>query len=248
MRAGKPVILSALISYLWATTAWSALMGQTRVYEWQVGAYSSDTNGLFSHCTASADYDSGISLVFAIGRNYSWSMGLMNPAWKLSLGDKFPVQYQVDNEPIISAAADVRGSNLVGIDLIDSAKLFNLFKLGRTLKIKAGEKIFRFGLNNSSKALDAAAMCTNAKIAAENGGGPDPFGNTRNAAQNSPQNDAAKVEAAAVTANLLSAANVQNFQVADTIPPGLEFFHSVWNAPGIMRTMRIDPRRLAVSL
>jgi hypothetical protein len=52
--------------------------------------------------------------------------------------------------------------------------------------------------------------------------------------QDSPPNEAAKAEAAAVTANLLSAAKIEGFQVAEAIPPGLEMFHSVWSAPGIM--------------
>ena len=239
MRPSKLIVLGALISSYGGTAAWPAQIGQSHFYGWDISAYTNDSNGFFSHCTASVGYHSGISLVFAIGRDYSWSMGLMNPAWQFSLGDKYPVQYQVDNTPIMSATADVLGSNLVGIPLVDSGEFFTLFKLGRILKIKTGDQIFRFDLTNSSKALNAASMCTTAKLAAENGGGSNPFVRNQPTPQDSPPNDAVKAEAAAVTANLLSAAKIDSFQVADTIPPGLEMFHSVWSAPGILGGLTI---------
>ncbi len=62
-----------------------------RVGNWNGGAYAS--NGRFALCAASATYASGISMRFAIDRQYRWGMDLANRNWQLRPGDVYELAF-----------------------------------------------------------------------------------------------------------------------------------------------------------
>jgi hypothetical protein len=91
------------------------------------------------------------------------------------------------------------------------------------------------------KALAETLACARANTASV---GTNPFvAHAAPAAQ--PRNDASvagfRAEAAALTANLLSSAGVQGFQIMSDIPPQLASFHSVWTAPGLVGAVLVKP-------
>ena len=78
------------------------------------------------------------------------------------------------------------------------------------------------------------------------GAGANPFvASVTPAPQAAPSQAAFRAEAAALTANLLSSAGVQGFQIVSEIPKELSTFHSVWTAPGLVGGVFIDPSHQA---
>lgn len=237
----KVALLSGAISQSLCLSAVAREVWARDLYGWNIGAYTNDQTGRFNHCAAGTSYRSGIDLYFAIGGNFSWSMSLGNTSWRLQEGSQHPIRYQVDNGPVINGTARVIGERVVEIELLDSRALFQLFKIGRVLHVEAQGQSFGFNLTNSSKALDAALNCATEMVAIEKatpdpfaagaGQGVNPFAN-RTAPNDS--RDALRAEAAAVTANLLSAAKVEGFAMAEAIPAELKFFDAMWTAPGVV--------------
>ena len=63
---------------------------------WKGAAYTSDSDGRFSHCAMSTDYQSGISMFFAISANYTWRLGWSSKSWNLNVGQTYGVVLNVD--------------------------------------------------------------------------------------------------------------------------------------------------------
>jgi len=59
------------------------------VGHWNAGAYGKD--GRFSYCAAAGTYKSGITMRFAIDRQYRWSVGFMHRDWTMPRGMEFDV-------------------------------------------------------------------------------------------------------------------------------------------------------------
>src|SRR5262245_54344210 len=81
------------------TTAQAAVIQETNVHGWIVGAYSDNRTGRFSHCATSVPFRSGISLFFHLSSNYRWTMGLANAQWRLTPGQAFNLTYYIDGGP-----------------------------------------------------------------------------------------------------------------------------------------------------
>jgi hypothetical protein len=113
-----------------SATCSAATLYNKNINGWFLGAYTDDTTGQFNHCAVSVGYQSGEYLVFAVDRNFNWSMGLANPSWQLTPGAAYRIAYQVDQQPPLSGDAVVNTPNLVEIKLIDSVPLFKAFQKG----------------------------------------------------------------------------------------------------------------------
>ena len=250
MRVARLVPLAGLIFSLLCIQSQAREVWRTQLSGWRIGAYTNEQTDRFNHCAAGISYQSGIFFFFAIGRDFGWSMNLANNSWQLQTGSRHPIRYQVDNSRIISGTAMVTGPSLVEIELLDSAALFRLLKAGRTLYVEAAGQTFGFDLTNSSKALDAALRCTSTMVAREStninpfaspsASGTDPFASAPKQEGN-PSRDAARAEAVALTANLLSAAKIDGFTVVDAIPADLDFFDAMWTAPGVIGGVIVQP-------
>jgi len=208
----------------------------TTLYGWDISAYSNDQTSAFSHCTAGMPYKSGIYLVFSIDGNFNWSMSFANSAWQLTPGSRYPITYQIDNFSQFAAEAVAITPQLASVRLTNSSALFELFRKGWLLKVRAAGNEFRFSLDNSSKALTAALNCAQRYVlAASQRGSSNPFVAPGAGQHNQPTNTAQlEAEAAAVTANLLASSGIPEFRLAETISPELNIFHAVWWAKDVM--------------
>ena len=70
--------------------------GSISVGNWMGGAFTSDRIGEFSHCGATAIYQSGIIFVVMIDSVPSWSLGFAHDGWSLSAGQPFPIALTFD--------------------------------------------------------------------------------------------------------------------------------------------------------
>ena len=85
--------------------AQAALLKHFKVGAWESGAYSDDTQGKFSHCAGSANYNSGIIVTLLINKQYNWGVAFSHPSWNLTPGNDFDLAYVVDGgEPRLTKA------------------------------------------------------------------------------------------------------------------------------------------------
>jgi hypothetical protein len=154
------------------TAARAATIEEFNVMGWIVGAYSDNRTGQFTHCATSVPFRSGTTLLFHLGRNYKWSMGLHNPQWRNTPGNLIDLIYYIDEGPQTRVRALVNNLGVVSIPLADSRALFETFKRGRRLFIMDSRERFGFDLTNSSKVLTAVYECVQRHSYGSSGPGP----------------------------------------------------------------------------
>lgn len=233
--------LAALVAGGSPNTTSAAMLESTQLYGWTVGAYSRGNSGQFSHCGAGVPYQSGIYLIFAIDRTFSWSMSFASEDWQLTPGARIPISYQIDNSGPIHATAVVMSRTVATVTLNNSVALFDEFRRGYHLRVGVRGKVFTFPLTNSSKVLAAALECTYRYVNPA-GRRPDMFASGSATPKQRPSEGKLQAEAAAVAANVLAAAGIEDFRLGDTIPAELDMFHAIWWSPNAMGGVRIEER------
>ncbi|KAB2919950.1 MAG: hypothetical protein F9K29_03585 [Hyphomicrobiaceae bacterium] len=245
-------IVIALVAFVVRADAPKAATLESSMVEgWLVGAYTNDQTGKFNHCATSVRYQSGIYLIFSIGRNFAWSMGFASPRWKLTRGAEYNLYYYIDTGPGMSVRGRAVSSQLVEVVLTDSHTLFESFRRGYQLTVQAADDKFTFNLTNSSKALAATLECARRHVAPTQEAATNPFGPRQqptppDAKPSIAQSDA-RAEAAVVVANVLSAAGLPGFRVLtyDETPADLRLHHAVWVSQNLAGSLRIFPRDAA---
>ncbi|MBF0334079.1 MAG: hypothetical protein HQL38_16095 [Alphaproteobacteria bacterium] len=152
----KWILVLALL--LTPVAAKAEVIDQITVGNWKLRAQTND-RGRFSHCSMKAQYDNGIALNFRLTKDMKWTMSFDNERWSLRNGGTVPIQYRVDHGPWIRTKAQAVGRDQLGVNLIESNKLFALFKRGDTLIVEAGDQTLRFSLAGTSIGLDTLMNC-----------------------------------------------------------------------------------------
>lgn len=225
-----------------ASVAQAATLETTNIDNWSISAHSRDRTGQFSHCATSVPYRSGILLLFSVNSNYDWSMGLVNPQWRLTQGAEFNFTYNIDRGPDHFARGVAVNSQLVNVPLQNNTSLFETFRQGHVLAVRSGSASFSFSLRNSSTALAMTLDCTRRYVARSHSPPVASSGTSQSPASNSPRFSSVeelRAEATVVLANVLSATGVQNFRVLprEEIPSDYQGWGAVWSAPGLIGAM-----------
>ncbi|MEM7429635.1 MAG: hypothetical protein AAF441_26480 [Pseudomonadota bacterium] len=142
---------------------------------WKGGAYTNRQSGNFSHCAATARYKSGVTLVFSVTGGRQWYMGFARNSWGLRPGTKYPVRFQVDNGPVLKAAAKAKTQKVVEVFLPPRDNLFRSFRNGGELKVLVGRKRMAFNLTGVDRMLAKLYRCATHYAKRH---GNDPFANT----------------------------------------------------------------------
>lgn len=209
---------------------------KTSVDIWEIAAVSDDQTDAFSHCSASAIYANGMILAFFVGSEFNWQIGLANPAWQLVPNSRYPITYQIDDSPLFTAEAVVTGPDMVTVPMKDSSSLFELFRKGWELRIRAAGGEFKFPLQSSSKALTAVLNCARRYALAESQSeNLNPFVAPGAARTDHPAKAAQRrAEAATITANILASAGIKGFTLADSLSGELSAFDALWWTDSVM--------------
>lgn len=139
--------------------ATAAEIRTARVAGWQAGAYSNDRSGEFSHCSASASYNSGITLYFYINSRFVWTIGFANQSWSLVSGQQIPISYRVDNYAPRSGSVNAVSKTLALMNLPDDVGLFNQFRAGNLLVVDHPGGPTPFRLTGTSVMLATLVEC-----------------------------------------------------------------------------------------
>ncbi len=135
------------------------LVKRFKVNAWKGGVYTSNKTGEFSHCAASANYKSGITLFFSVTRTFNWQVGFAKPSWNMEIGKTYPVRYQVDRHKVFSGQARAATNKLAVIKLPAKAALFNQMRRGQVLYVKAGDDLLKFRLTSTKLLLSRLLRC-----------------------------------------------------------------------------------------
>src|SRR5690606_14885940 len=139
---GRVALIALASGMLLANGASADTIRNFQIGRWHAGAYTHKTEGGFNHCAASVKYNSGIFVVFSVNKNYRWSMGFANPAWKLDKNKMYDIAFVVDRTEPISATARAISDKQVEVELADSVSLFNRFRHGNMLRVAAAGQVF----------------------------------------------------------------------------------------------------------
>ncbi|WP_337359705.1 hypothetical protein [Prosthecomicrobium sp. N25] len=153
-----------------------------KIHNWTAGAYTSDQTGEFNRCTMSVAYKSGITLFFSIDRKYDWAMAMVNDKWRLTVGETHSILFTIDDYDPISSPAKVLSNTMIGVELRDTTDLFNAFRRGRLMVIRAGREDFSFRLDGTSDGLAWLLRCVKRyeDYQPPRAGSPNPFGGSAN--------------------------------------------------------------------
>lgn len=240
-------VCCALSASMSIASSSAATMDTTYSGNWQIGAYSSDKTGQFNHCGMSARYNSGIYMLFTVGRNYNWGVAFANPAWHLTPGSQYVVKMSIDGGRWWDAEASVIGTGLAYIPLADSSHLFQLFRHGYQLHVKAAAQSFFFNLRGTAVALQKLLQCTQRHVLmASTTTNTNPFVSSGTA---SPKHTTV-AESTTLAANLLSMAGITGFRILsrNALPPAWKTYDAVWVAPGLVGFVTVLDNQIAGSL
>jgi S1-C subfamily serine protease len=134
---------------------------------WTGGAYSNDSSGIFSHCAATAGYNSGISLSVFVNRSYAWGIGLIGPSWQMAVGSKISLQLRIDRGPWMAVTAEVILPQAVSISMSSDDAVIYAFRHGRLLQIYDGSRSYFFNLTGTSRLVADLAGCVKYELALE---------------------------------------------------------------------------------
>jgi hypothetical protein len=130
-----------------------------QVGNWQVGSYTNDMTGTFSHCTASETFPSGHYLVIAMGSNRDWSIGLYYSAWRLRRGLSIPVTISFDGVGPFQFTGLVGVSNAIWIPMPETDVATEAFRAALQMHLTIFGTVLNFDLTSTFDLLPALKNC-----------------------------------------------------------------------------------------
>ena len=133
--------------------------GSISVGNWKGGAFTSDQTGEFTHCAATAMYQSGIIFLVMIDHAPSWSLGFAHDNWSLSGGQPFPIALTLDGGPAVNVQGIALSGKLVRVPMPDNSSLINQFRKAKSMTAYAQGQLFQFNLDQTAQLLPTLANC-----------------------------------------------------------------------------------------
>jgi hypothetical protein len=143
-----------------ASSATAREINRYNVGGWQVGVFTNDQSGRFSHCAASANYRNGLTLLFSVSESLEWAIGFSSPDWRLNAGRDIDVEFRIDGGRVNTVRGRTVNDRLVRATLPDSAALFNQFRYGLRMVVSINDNPeLTFNLSNTNAMLSEVLNC-----------------------------------------------------------------------------------------
>jgi hypothetical protein len=133
--------------------------GSIRVGQWSGGAFTNDTTGAFSHCSASVTYNSGISVLVGLAANRQWLVGFAHPAWKLTPGEVVPIALTFDSREQFNVFGSALMASLVVVPMPPNSSLLSQFRKAAVMTAVAKGNVFNFALTSTSQLMPVLTNC-----------------------------------------------------------------------------------------
>ncbi len=166
------VVAGALLSMVFsiATAEARGPYGSINVGNWKGGAFTSDQTGIFSHCVAGANYDSGIYFMVMIDQGSGWSLAFQHPKWSFANSQSFPIALTFDGQSPFYVQGVAVGTSLVKVPMPTDSALIAQFRKAKAMTAFTQGQLFQFKLvqtalllptlANSSRSLSSKASPT----------------------------------------------------------------------------------------
>jgi len=133
--------------------------GSISVGNWKGGAFTNDQTGAFSHCGATAIYQSGIIFLVMVDGTPSWSLGFAHDSWSLSGGQSFPIALTFDGGRAVNVRGIALSNKLVRVPMPDNSSLINQFRKAKSMTAYAQGQLFQFNLDQTAQLLPTLVNC-----------------------------------------------------------------------------------------
>ncbi|HWA18982.1 MAG TPA: serine protease [Devosia sp.] len=147
------------MSITFCAAAGAAELDTFTVGAWDGGSYSNDQDGLFTHCAANARYNSELTLVVVVDRQYDWFIGIQNPDWQLNVGEEFPFDLKIDRGRWNTFTATAITPDHIEIQMPNDDDAVNDFRYGSLLAVKSGDFNASFDLDGTARLVAYLAQC-----------------------------------------------------------------------------------------
>lgn len=210
---------------------------------WLVEAFTFDNNTAFSHCTMSASYDDGASLIFYLDNEFYWGIRLVGESWRLKSGDEYDVKLTVDDAKPTRLVAEVSDTRWVHISVKGNDRLFDQLRAGHMLYIETSAQLLSFNLQGTSRALLALFDCVDRRVRTASRTNPfEPASTLEDSGQDHGGNADYQAEANDMTNRLLQRAGIAGFQIKAGVDE-IAGFSTIWrNGKGIVGALLSSPK------
>ncbi len=141
------------------TSQVSTVEDKYRVGEWHGWTNRNPDTRVFVGCGTGTSYHGLGDLIFSLNIGSGFFITLINRDWRLEKDVKYQVEIVVDERTLGRFEAHVFAVDRVRIPLKYSNELFDVFRKGRGLAIKAARETSRYNLKGSSVALKRMRDC-----------------------------------------------------------------------------------------
>lgn len=133
--------------------------GSVSLGNWTGGAFTNDKDGSFSHCAASAPYQSGILFVVSVNSAFAWTLGFANENWKLVPGQAFEISLTFDGQQPFNVHGVPLDTHLVSIPMPANSSLIAQFRKAKAMTAFTQGHLFQFSLNQTGQLLPSLINC-----------------------------------------------------------------------------------------
>ena len=137
--------------------------GSIKVGAWTGGAFTDDSTGAFSHCSASTGYASGMGLIIGQNSGSSWLLGFVNPAFRYSKGETIPIDVVFDGQSAARIFANAVSPVLLSAPL--PPNVARLLQRSSLMAATTPKGTYQFNLTSVGPLMPVIANCV-AKIKA----------------------------------------------------------------------------------
>lgn len=157
MRRTLFALASVLLTH---SVAAAASIGELTLPDpWRGGAYTSNSSGQFSHCAASAEYLSDVTLVIYVNSDFSWELGFVSDGWALETGRDHDVFLRFDRGAGEWLKASALADDHLVISMPGEESLIRQFRGGRTMYLEFAGRSYAFDLSGTSRVTALVAEC-----------------------------------------------------------------------------------------
>ena len=157
----KRLFVACVLQIAIASSTFPALAagpyGTIHVGNWVGGAFSDDSTGAFSHCSAMSSYASGVSLVVGQNAANAWLLGFASPAFHLNKGDTAPIDVTFDGQAEARLFATASSNNM--LTAILPVSIARTFQRASLMVAQAGKATLQFNLTSTGPLLNVIATC-----------------------------------------------------------------------------------------
>jgi S1-C subfamily serine protease len=132
--------------------------GSIHIGAWNGGAYTDDNTGAFSHCGASTNYASGVTLVVGQNANASWLLGFSSSGFHLTVGETFPLDITFDGQSQVRLFTTAISPTFISA-VLPPAAARDFQKASLMVAVSKGGSTFQFNLTSTGPLLSALASC-----------------------------------------------------------------------------------------